>query len=311
MREQEKLFGSDGRFLGFIPPEVVELCERFVENRFAEEQSFMRKDVEMWLQDQSSGSCDTGDPLWGKIFGLINREGIPDDRNLLEILREVGARLTGTLESEYLLPREWKSPQASFGWIAKVLAGSPEAETYLHHDGVLVILGHGTQVCVFEPDQNGRGTFRSTLLRSDVAFSALFARQYLYATHVGQLAGDFIWRCAEHCIAKVREKAEAEFDSAIAVGLDSKIVHADSVWEIHKPGQKGQTVTVRSARHFESDKVFLHPKFSKISSPSDDPREVQAYLSQMGFPGAFPQILLRVGKEMVFVTRSEFIPPLG
>jgi len=257
--------------------------QKFVSNRFEEEQLFGRQDVRAWLEEQRKADVpDVGNlgiqstkgekKGWWRYLPLIHNPNIPvsfltDGETIYSILKKMGC-FAQTYTNTHV------KNNVSFAKHVPLhmrLMGKSYPYAFLTTESILFFDKSEQEVLVVTPRMGKGGSYSTALLMQSVANSVLLS--WLSQGEVPQ--GEWVVggreKCSqaylcdwlERCIDAVEREAKAEFDEAVAVIEDGKkivsadyVVLYDSRQYLHR---------VYRAEEFGDIKLIRKPSMKKVS----------------------------------------------
>ena len=221
--------------------------EAYVRSRFADVGEYWKHDIEDWLKDQRVASVP--DDSWGSFLSSSTILNAARHREIA-ILRKHA-------EAVRVTP---KTPGIGVRLKALLASLDPyKASVYLGQAfGPVILFAHGTEPPSFLVEREDDGWFSFQKLKSAQVIDVLFTAWKNQAPKYEE-ARAFLCNALSDEIARVRQLAENEFDDAVAVSDDGKlIVQAD--WVVLFDRSRGDTgFTQHPAEKFRKDKLGYDP----------------------------------------------------
>ena len=297
--------------------ELSELKEKFVRNRFAEQQYFGREDISDWLASQEENDSPDFE-IWNRLFPLLHykwtKVPLVDAKlksiSMLKLLREAGFRLADIedfpeIKSVFVQKTHFKE---SFDYHA-AFAELISPEVYLSERGMLVWSTNLKNFFRLDSGFGKGGTYCSEYQIQHIAEHLVAAWMYLPTHHARkERARAYLCDWLKRCIQKVRADAEAEFDQAVAVSRDGKnIVSADwvAVWE-QVDHDAVYSVQVTPKEYYRDGKFVRSEKLKRLGEQvlTDDISTLDAQKIENLLSSIFLFSLDEVGKQFFLEFRN-------
>ncbi|MBI4435018.1 hypothetical protein HY635_04395 [Candidatus Uhrbacteria bacterium] len=216
------------------PPD--ELREAFVRARFAQEDVFGKPDIEDWLAEQRTGArspvrtwCDLVQRnrlRFETPFDVTHLESLAD-RSTIRVLRDLGVDERGNVDACYTLIGGLDERYADVYAVAPDLHLVVRKRRGTPYEAIAITADLRDALKNPSPSYTIRPATDADFLRAVVI---LGLNPTSRRSRMRERARQLLCNALEREIAEQRAKAEADFDSAVAVSADgTKIVHADWV----------------------------------------------------------------------------------
>ncbi len=231
-----------------------ELREAFVRGRFAEEQHFRFPCIEDWLARQRRMGTFPDDGFWDRLIDLEDMPSMMNEHTSV-VLRQYAQ------DSRRIPVGKFEKGGSTMYWqdidpLLTLLFKNPQARIYFGREALVIVCylyrGKITWLCAFDGIESKPGL--------DVRIRPVDAQDVMSCIYASWMRGgpkslpaqNLLCKRLTELVAKVRQQAESDFDSAVAVSADGlKVLPADKVIVYD-----GQTVYAYGPGAFRERKIL-------------------------------------------------------